>query len=137
MVVGDALRCSHEGCKAEFKKSWGKGNLARHLRMKHKNGGRCYICEANGCALVFQRSDARLRHYRKKHPELVKGPMRPRKASSSTGTRSGLEHPGSSPYNSSLASPGGSQALDDFETASSSYKIDSESYQVSLFRPIG
>ncbi|KAF3041841.1 hypothetical protein E8E11_006703 [Didymella keratinophila] len=135
VVIGDALRCSHEGCEAEFKKSWGKGNLARHIRNKHKNGGRCYICEADGCASVFQRSDARLRHYRKEHQGLVKRPSRPREASSSTGTGSVGEHLGGSPYSNSLASPNGSQALDDFETVSSSCEIDDESCHDSLFQP--
>jgi hypothetical protein len=121
VVVGNALRCSHEGCKSEFNKSWGKGNLARHLRMKHKDGGRRYICQVGSCASVFQRSDARLKHYRKEHPELVKKPMRPRKASNSTGTGSGWEHLGGSPHSNSLTS--------------SSYDIDGESCHGSLFHP--
>lgn len=134
VVIGDVLRCPHEGCKAEFKKSWSRGNLGRHLRNKHKNGGRSYHCEAHGCASVFQRSDARLKHYRKKHRELMNTHLRPRKASSSTGSGSAFEGLGGSQYSNSLASPSGSQALDDFEMASCSCDIDNESCHDSSFQ---
>ena len=66
--VPAAMRCPH--CNALFTGRHRNGNLGRHVRQKHKKT-REYVCEEMWCDRVFMRADARLKHYRKLHPELV------------------------------------------------------------------
>ncbi|XP_014562038.1 hypothetical protein COCVIDRAFT_11469 [Bipolaris victoriae FI3] len=65
-AILQAIRhCPH--CDATFSDTLhGKGNLARHIRHKHRD--RPQIC-CSYCGQLFQRSDARLKHHRKKHPD--------------------------------------------------------------------
>lgn len=67
----EMLPCHEEGCSAVFHGRYGKGNLARHMRLRHRVGTRLYICEEAHCDRCFNRSDARLKHYRKHHPYLA------------------------------------------------------------------
>jgi hypothetical protein len=71
---------SCEECGQEFTGAWGRGNLKRHVREKHglENGGP-YTCIAEGCFRVFQRTDAVLKHARRKHPELNLPPVQRRR----------------------------------------------------------
>lgn len=41
--------------------------------MRHKHGGcrQLFECEADNCERSYARKDARLKHYRKHHPERV------------------------------------------------------------------
>ncbi|KAH7069551.1 hypothetical protein BKA63DRAFT_84812 [Paraphoma chrysanthemicola] len=58
-------------CSQQFRGSYRRGNLARHVRHKHQGAkGGPYTCTADGCFRVYQRQDARLKHMRKKHPDL-------------------------------------------------------------------
>jgi hypothetical protein len=73
----ERLYCPTLGCSAKFKGAYAKGSLARHRRLKHgsrRGKGREYHCEDAGCSKSFQRQDARLKHYRKAHPQLAPGP---------------------------------------------------------------
>jgi hypothetical protein len=65
------LRC--EDCGAHFSGTYRRGNLGRHRRQKHASTD--YPCESDSCERVFKRQDARLKHYRKKHPNLAQGPV--------------------------------------------------------------
>jgi len=62
--------CNADGCVAIFSGMYRKGNLARHKRLKHK-GPVVYECEDPSCDRVFQRQDARTKHYRRWHPQLA------------------------------------------------------------------
>ncbi|KAF1829205.1 hypothetical protein BDW02DRAFT_178976 [Decorospora gaudefroyi] len=62
--------CSEPGCDKFFTGEYRKGNLRRHIMHYHGHTGR-YNCESQGCAISFKRNDARLRHYRKCHPDLA------------------------------------------------------------------
>ena len=62
--------CDLEGCNTAFSGVHRKGNLARHKRLKHS--GRVYVCENPSCERVFNRQDARLKHYRKYHQQLAR-----------------------------------------------------------------
>ncbi|CAN9120924.1 unnamed protein product [Alternaria alternata] len=62
--------CDTDGCVATFSGTYRKGNLARHRRLKHK-GPAVYACEHYHCDRVFQRQDARTKHYRRHHPQLA------------------------------------------------------------------
>jgi len=64
------MRCDVDGCGKQFTGLYGRGNLGRHKRLVHSNN-RSYVCEDRWCAKVFKRQDARLKHYRKCHPELA------------------------------------------------------------------
>lgn len=61
--------CDIEGCSAVFSGVHRKGNLSRHKRLKHSD--RVYVCEDASCGRVFNRQDARLKHYRKYHLQLA------------------------------------------------------------------
>jgi len=76
ILTPDPLHCAL--CSASFTGDYRKGNLSRHMRLKHGDDDRKYNCE--GCRKVFKRQDARLKHYRKHHPELSSGPPNPRKS---------------------------------------------------------
>ena len=65
------LSCPFEGCSALFSGRYRSGNLGRHRRQQHKNSVAPYRCEASGCMKSFVRTDARLKHYRRSHPELA------------------------------------------------------------------
>jgi len=67
--ASEPLHCPY--CSAQFTGVHRKGNFGRHRRQKHSEMLRRHICEADGCSKVFMRLDARLKHYRKSHPELV------------------------------------------------------------------
>jgi hypothetical protein len=70
---------SCDQCGVKFTGRWQTGNLSRHVRLKHKEvGGASYTCQVDGCLRSFQRQDARLKHERKKHPELHHSTERPR-----------------------------------------------------------
>jgi hypothetical protein len=63
----NVFRCS--ACEATFSGRYGKGNLARHRRHQHIGHEPGYPCEETGCARTFKRKDARLKHYRRHHPQ--------------------------------------------------------------------
>lgn len=72
--------CLEQGCKAMFSGKYRRGNLARHMRLKHvkEAGERLYFCEE--CGKAYHRQDARLKHYRrkhcrKKHSEVASAPL--------------------------------------------------------------
>lgn len=60
------------GCSQQFTGEHRRGSRARHMRNKHGKSGvearryPCMYCDHR----VFHRQDARLRHYRRDHPEL-------------------------------------------------------------------
>ena len=62
------LACPH--CDATLKGSYRKANLVRHIRLKHAHSARGYPCAVESCAKIFNRTDARLKHYRNHHPHL-------------------------------------------------------------------
>jgi hypothetical protein len=64
------LYCETIGCPAFFTGVHRRGNLGRHTRQQHKSG-KLYVCKDDTCAREFKRSDARVKHYRKHHPELA------------------------------------------------------------------
>lgn len=64
------ISCNTDGCIAFFSGIYRKGNLARHKRLKHK-GPVVYECEDLLCDRVFKRQDARVKHYRRWHPQLA------------------------------------------------------------------
>ncbi|KAJ8110723.1 hypothetical protein OPT61_g6506 [Boeremia exigua] len=68
----ETLRCTD--CDAVFQGNYRKGNLARHCRLTHK-GKKEYLCQSPDCHQAFRRSDARLKHYRKHHPDLAPLPI--------------------------------------------------------------
>jgi hypothetical protein len=84
----DTVTCAQ--CDQDFTGTYRNGNLARHVRQKHAAGNRsAYECTAQGCSRVFQRPDARLKHARKRHPELRLPPVQ---------RRHGTEHYPATPY---------------------------------------
>jgi hypothetical protein len=72
--VPDVLLCLQDGCSKTFQGKYRRGTRQRHMRLKHgKARGleeKEYPCEAFGCRKFYMRQDARLKHYRKQHPEL-------------------------------------------------------------------
>jgi uncharacterized C2H2 Zn-finger protein len=76
----ESLTCHYQGCKASFHGPHRRGNQLRHLRTHPRE----YPCEAVACEKVFQRQDARLKHYRKEHPELNMASAIPRKSERSS-----------------------------------------------------
>ncbi|OAL50576.1 hypothetical protein IQ07DRAFT_587228 [Pyrenochaeta sp. DS3sAY3a] len=60
-----------EICGNVYSGVYSRGNLARHLRLKHGEKVVVYECEIPGCGREFFRQDARLKHYRKYHKHLV------------------------------------------------------------------
>jgi len=61
-------------CSAEFRGPYGRGNLGRHWRQKHAGPAKSWTCENEHCNKVFLRADARLKHYRHRHPGLALRP---------------------------------------------------------------
>ncbi|KAH7095371.1 hypothetical protein FB567DRAFT_27926 [Paraphoma chrysanthemicola] len=72
--VARILECPQWSCHVRFTGKYRQGNLQRHLRLKHGSTERLYLCEQGGCEKRFKRQDARLKHYRKKHPMLAPEP---------------------------------------------------------------
>jgi hypothetical protein len=66
----DILYCDQAECSSFFTGIYRRGNLGRHRRQQHKYV-KLYVCDDNTCAREFKRSDARVKHYRKHHPELA------------------------------------------------------------------
>jgi hypothetical protein len=67
----DELHCPYNACDKKYTGTYRRGTLQRHLRLKHgpvEEKG--YVCESVGCGKVFKRQDARLKHHRRRHPEL-------------------------------------------------------------------
>ncbi|KAF2002950.1 hypothetical protein P154DRAFT_573760 [Amniculicola lignicola CBS 123094] len=78
--TSDTLTCRIEGCGAQFTGNHRKGNLARHRRTQHGRGDHSpVVFDCEGCTRMFRRKDARLKHYRTHHIELVTGGPVPRK----------------------------------------------------------
>lgn len=70
----DPLRCGRGNCRALFRGEYRRGNRSRHLRERHggsDGSGKSYDCEEPSCGKSFNRTDARLKHYRKQHPLLA------------------------------------------------------------------
>jgi hypothetical protein len=65
----EVLECAQPGCQTFFTGDYRRGNLGRHRRLRH--GNKFYVCEDDTCAKEFKRQDARLKHYRKYHPDLA------------------------------------------------------------------
>jgi hypothetical protein len=71
----ETLCCQERGCDAVFRGVHSKGNLGRHRRLKHEEGGpKMYACEEPLCPRVFDRKDARLKHQRRHHIHLATHP---------------------------------------------------------------
>jgi hypothetical protein len=68
----DTIPCSQ--CGQIFTGEYRTGNLGRHTRQKHPITDRS-LYQCKGCSKVFQRQDARLKHTRKRHPELCIPPV--------------------------------------------------------------
>ncbi|KAH3996908.1 hypothetical protein HBI56_131800 [Parastagonospora nodorum] len=66
----DVLLCSVPVCLMTFTGKYRRGNLMRHVRLKHatRDGSREYRCST--CEKIFLRPDALLKHSRNRHPEL-------------------------------------------------------------------
>ena len=73
-MCSDPLSCPFAGCEAAFTGDYRRGNLGRHWRQKHTSQVAQYRCEDEECMKSFRRRDARLKHYRRYHPELAGGP---------------------------------------------------------------
>jgi hypothetical protein len=73
--VPDALVCHVCEDDMQYAGKYRIGNLHRHMRLKHGIDGkeREYPCKAHDCPKTYRRQDARLKHYRKMHPELCSG----------------------------------------------------------------
>lgn len=71
------LKCGKTECNASFTGRYARGNRGRHWRITH--GDSSFMCEDNTCARKFNRSDARLKHYRKNHPNLASSNTRNRR----------------------------------------------------------
>lgn len=104
------LNCHY--CQASFTGTFRKGNLGRHIRIFHEKHKREWPCGVHGCYRVFKRSDARLKHQRKHHPELQLLRSSPRNLSSGssigvdevTANKAKGSSSGYSPYESTLKS---------------------------------
>lgn len=73
-----------EVCEKAFHGEYRRGNLARHRRQKHAHEEQTFPCEKRDCPKTFKRQDARLKHYRREHPELASNPPMPRKFESTS-----------------------------------------------------
>jgi hypothetical protein len=60
-------------CPSKFGGIYRQGNYGRHRRYKHGDSPRVIHCEHPGCSKQFNRTDARRKHYRSHHPELLHG----------------------------------------------------------------
>lgn len=67
---GISLECPE--CGQSYHGPHRRGTMHRHMRLRHASRGsdKDYFCEAKHCGKSFRRQDARLKHYRKQHPEL-------------------------------------------------------------------
>lgn len=72
------LYCSHPGCGEMFRGIHRRGSLNRHVRRKHRGSPGDHPCAESSCDRTFNRSDSRLKHYRKHHPWLSDGLPVPR-----------------------------------------------------------
>jgi hypothetical protein len=66
-------------CGQHFTGAYRAGNLGRHTRQKHASTDRS-LYDCTGCSKVFQRQDARLKHARRRHPELFLPPVQRRQS---------------------------------------------------------
>lgn len=71
--TADAVTCRYKNCVAKFHGEYKKGNRVRHMKSSH---GVLTECKYPNCKKTFNRSDARLKHYRKEHPSLATEPQR-------------------------------------------------------------
>lgn len=65
----DVLPCPVQGCEATFTGRFRRGNQLRHVRLKHNAVE--FPCGVHGCTMVFRRQDARLKHHRKNHLDVL------------------------------------------------------------------
>ncbi|KAF7677087.1 hypothetical protein GT037_005299 [Alternaria burnsii] len=70
-TTSDVLGCPD--CPAKFSGIYRQGNYGRHKRQKHRGPPVLFSCANSGCDKTFQRADARVKHYRRHHPELLQG----------------------------------------------------------------
>lgn len=75
------LVCSHLGCGATFSGESRFGNYRRHFKTLHQTHSR-YKCSLSSCSKSYQRSDAKRKHERLKHPGLPGPPKRIRYSAS-------------------------------------------------------
>ncbi|KAF2500792.1 hypothetical protein BU16DRAFT_259008 [Lophium mytilinum] len=75
---GPVLRCEYPSCALTFKGNSRWGNLKRHIRSAHLYG-QGLPCSIRGCYRTFKRIDSKLKHERKKHPELHRLPPKGRR----------------------------------------------------------
>ncbi|ORX93465.1 hypothetical protein BCR34DRAFT_608561 [Clohesyomyces aquaticus] len=71
-----------EDCDRWFEGKYRNSSLNRHRKIAHGNatgGAKVFPCQEEGCEKVYGRNDARLKHYRSKHPQRAR-PYIPRKA---------------------------------------------------------
>lgn len=76
-----SIECEYPGCLQRFRGHHRFGTMHRHMRLKHRGHDveRSFPCQAPGCAKSFKRQDARLKHHRRNHPELMVAAATPRK----------------------------------------------------------
>lgn len=80
-------------CAQDFTGKYGAGNCARHFRLKHAGeDNTLYKCNASNCDKVYRRKDARLKHERRKHPELHLSPALARRGIDHHPTISSARH---------------------------------------------
>lgn len=85
--LSDTILC--EQCPSIFRGNYRNGNKARHMRLKHTSKSPAvYACDHCPIRKAFNRKDARLKHYRKYHPDLGLEPARPRRLSAISQTSS-------------------------------------------------
>ncbi|CBX99253.1 hypothetical protein LEMA_P084920.1 [Plenodomus lingam JN3] len=63
----DVITCVQ--CTKPFRGRFQHGNLARHIKHSHGAVELQYPCFVSGCNKSYKRTDARLKHIRKQHPE--------------------------------------------------------------------
>lgn len=73
-AVSSSIHGQCPTCGQLFSGKYRKGNLGRHIRLKHHGSGPHYPCQDDYCSKVFFRQDARLKHYRRHHPYLQSPP---------------------------------------------------------------
>ena len=86
----EIMYCEVVDCRQAFTGLYSRGNLGRHRRLVHGTGSR-YVCGDDTCAKEFRRQDARLKHYRKYHPDLAADSPLVRRSSASRPTRRNQE----------------------------------------------
>ncbi|EUC32945.1 hypothetical protein COCCADRAFT_5474 [Bipolaris zeicola 26-R-13] len=109
--------CPHCGVQFKGNKD-GKGNLARHIRHKHTD---CPQICCDYCGQLFKRTDARLKHHRKKHPGFPTPSL-----SSQRSRQSSMQFQAGTPYD--LYS-NGSQGLNSFEASQDNTANMGQPYQ--------